>query len=105
MDAVFGAIEQCIGIETTAPDGELVTLAPLELPPIGDERLGVAVTVLEPPEFQTTTWLGHIAIVRVGNVAIMINQFDIVDSPDVAPPTSDAEFVTILERAIERVDR
>jgi hypothetical protein len=35
----------------------------------------------------------------------MINQFDIVDSPDVAPPTSDAEFVTILERAVERVDR
>lgn len=104
LDAVFGAVEQCMGLETTAPDGELVTMVRLELPAVGDSRLGATVTVLEPPDFRTT-WLGHLAVVRVGNLAIMLNQFDIVDSPDVTPPTTDAEFIAMIERSVQLLEQ
>jgi hypothetical protein len=102
LDIVFEATDQCIGVESTTPDAEKVTYEALEIPQLGDQQMAATVTAFEPPDFQTT-WRGHSAIVRVGGVAIMLNQFEILSSPDDEPTTSDADFIALLETAVAKL--
>jgi hypothetical protein len=102
LDIVFDTVEVC-GEEFTTVDGEKVQYVPFDIPDLGDQRNATTLKAFEPPDFQTT-WLGHSAVVRVGSVALMLNQFEIVDTPDTEPSMSDAEFMEILERAVAKLE-
>lgn len=103
LQAVFdGIAEVCAGVESTTPDAERIRYEPFAVPALGDQRLAIIWTAHEPPEYQVT-WRGHTAIVRVGAIAIMLTQFDILPTPQDEPLMSDAEFVEVLRKAVDKL--
>jgi hypothetical protein len=104
LDIVFGGVDVCKDVETTTPDAEKLRYEPLAVPELGDQRMAAIVTVFEPPDFQVT-WRGHTAIVRYRSIAIMLNQFEILPSPQDKPVMSDAEFVELLRKAVTKLSR
>ena len=103
LEVVFGSVESCVGQQYEVPgSGEKVQYDLVDVPEFGDQRSAARLVAFEPPDF-TTTWRGHTAIVRVGGVVIMINEFQILDSPDAEPFMDDAEFVALLESAVARL--
>lgn len=103
LAAVFGSSETCVGEQYEVPGtGEKVQYDLVDVAELGDQRIVARITAFEPPDF-TTTWRGHMAVVRVGGVAIMLNEFEILDSPDTEAAMSDDEFVTLLEAAVAKL--
>lgn len=103
LEAVIGSVESCVGEQYEVPDtGEKVQYDLIDVGDLGDQRAVATVTAFEPPDFMTT-WRGHTAIVRVGDTAIMVNQFQILDSPDLEPSMTDEEFVTLLQAAVAKL--
>ena len=103
LDVVFGSVESCVGEQYEVPGtGEKVQYDLLDVGDLGDQRAVATVTAFEPPDF-TTTWRGHTAIVRVGGVAIMVNQFEILGSPDATPRMDDSEFAALLQAAVAKL--
>lgn len=103
LDALFAAAQRCLGAEWVTDDGERVRYDPFDLPDLGDQRLAGELTVGEPPDFTATTWRGHSAIVRVGELALMINQFEILPTPEAVPAMDANGFVALLEAAVARL--
>jgi hypothetical protein len=102
LDAVFGALESCLGVESTAPDGERLTSEVFPVPELGDQRTAIATVVGEPPDF-ATTWRVHTLLVRVDDVAMQLTQFEIVRDGD-EPTVTDDEVLALFETAVERLE-
>lgn len=102
LDILFEAATACLGSERVNEDGERVRYDPFEIPDLGDQRLAGELTVGEPPDYQTT-WRGHTAIVRVGAIALMVNQFEILSTPEAIPSMTGDDFIALLELAVDRV--
>jgi hypothetical protein len=103
LDTVFGNVESCVGVQYEVPDsGEKVEYDLVDVGELGDQRSAATITAFEPPEF-TTTWRGHTAIVRVGAVVIMLNEFEILKSPDEKPTMTDEMFTSLLTEAVSRL--
>lgn len=103
LDAVSTASLSCDGATGTSPDGERYTFATFELPDIGDQRFAVRATIAEPPDFQVT-WHVFIATVRVGDAAIQLDEIEILSTPDAVPTFGEADFVALLQTAVDRVE-
>ena len=92
-----------MGVQYEVPDsGEKVEYDLVDVGELGDQRSAATITAFEPPEF-TTTWRGHTAIVRVGAVVIMLNEFEILKSPDEKPTMTDEMFTSLLTEAVSRL--
>ncbi len=101
LDILFEGAQMCLGAEWVDDDGERVLYEPFDVPAVGDQRLAGRLTVTEPDG--ATTWRGWSAIVRVGTVAMMLNVFEILPTPDAVPTISDEAFVTLLQTAVDRL--
>ncbi|MCU0272293.1 MAG: hypothetical protein MUE34_03585 [Acidimicrobiales bacterium] len=102
LEAVFGALESCIGGESIAPDGERLTSEVFPVPELGDQRTAVTTLVGEPPDFETT-WRVHTLFVRVDDVAMQLTQFEIVRGGD-EPTVTDDDVLALFETAVDRLE-
>lgn len=101
LQAFFDAAAECVAAAPTTPGTSVPTMEVFALPALGDQRQGFAYMALESTE--APVWFVRMAIVRVGQIAVMLGLTEILDTPDQTPTTSDAEFVALVERAVDRV--
>lgn len=101
LQAFFDAASECVDVAPDTPGTSVPTMEQLALPLLGDQRQGFVYMGLESTD--GPVWFVRTAIVRVGQVAVMVSLTEILDTPDQAPTTSDDEFVALVERAVDRV--
>lgn len=95
-DALASGIEACWGVVTTYPDGERGRSTALEVPAIGDDRVGSREVVLEPgPARRTAKWDIRNVLARDGEVLIGITIAEITTAK-VEPVLDDAAIEEII---------
>lgn len=103
LDIWFEAFTACATSTTSAgSDPRLLTVEPLTLPELGDQRIGFVIDGREAAT-DTAVWHGHTALVRVGNVAVSVGLIEVLDSLDAEPAIDDAAFIAIVETAVARL--
>lgn len=101
LQAYFDAAAECVAVAPDTPDTSVPTMDELALPLLGDQRQAFAFKGLE--STGGPVWFVRTAVVRVGQIAVMLGLTEILDAPDQAPTTSDDEFVALVERAVDKV--
>ena len=99
LRVLFDAMDACsASTPTTTATGSL-TVAPLTLPSLGDQRAAYMLIGVESSE---VTWYVRSADVRVGPVGITLGLTEILADPDAAPSVSDDEFVDLVTAAVTK---
>ncbi|HNJ96918.1 MAG TPA: hypothetical protein PLV13_02240 [Ilumatobacteraceae bacterium] len=102
LQAVMDAAESCTGTEIVSENGDKARYDSVMLPAIGDQRMATVVLGSQAPEFQLTTH-GHTAIVRVGGIAVLLTQYEVMTNPDAPVIVTDTDFIGILKTAVDRI--
>lgn len=102
LQVVLDAAASCTGTEIVNDNGDKVRYDSLMLPAIGDQRMATVVLGSQAPEFQVTTH-GHTAVVRVGGIAVLLTQYEVMTNPEAAPIVVDSDFIGILQTAVNRI--
>lgn len=102
LQVVLDAADSCTGTDIVNDKGDKVRYDSLLLPAIGDQRMATVVLGSQAPEFQLTTH-GHTAVVRVGGLAVLLTQYEVMTNPDAPPIVVDSEFISILQTAVNRI--
>jgi hypothetical protein len=100
LQAMFGAMDACAATTPTTTETGSLTVEPLAIPELGDQRAAYTLVGVEAPD---TTWYVRDASVRVGSLAVEVGLTEILQSPDDQPSISDAEFVQLLETAVAKL--
>jgi hypothetical protein len=95
---MFEAMDACAATTPTSTDAGSLTVEPLTIPELGDQRAAYTLIGVESPD---TTWYVRDASVRVGSIAIELALTEILQTPEDEPATSDAEFNQLLETAVD----
>lgn len=98
LQVMFEAMDACAATTPTSTDAGSLTVEPLTIPELGDQRAAYTLIGVESPD---TTWYVRDASVRVGSIAIELALTEILQTPEDEPTTSDAEFVQLLETAVD----
>lgn len=102
-DALAAGVEACWGETTEYPDGEVGTSESLQVPTLGDERVGSRDIVKEPgPGAEAGTWDLRSVIVRDGNVLLGVTIAE-VTTPTVEPVLDDAQIARILTTIVDKL--
>lgn len=95
-DALASGIRACWGEVTKYPDGEVGSSQALDVPAIGEARLGTRDIVTEPgPAGETGIWDIRNVIARDGDVLVAVTIAEIT-TPKVTPVIGDSEIEDIL---------
>lgn len=98
FQVLIDAMRACESSLTTAPATTTLTVAELTIPELGDQRVAFLMKDLEVP---TKVWYVRDAAVRVGGVIVEVGLTEILASKDATPTTTDAEFVAIVQAAVD----
>jgi hypothetical protein len=101
FDLLAAGTRACAGDSSVTPDGETITQGPLDLPALGQDRLGSRQTVAEPGQGPTTTWDIRSVVVRDGTVLIGITFAEIVE-PGVPKIFSDAQAADLMTTIVRK---
>lgn len=83
-------------------DGAPVSIERIDLPDLGDQR---AAFRIEASESATNFWVVRTAVVRVENRYLAVSLTEILDSPAATPTVSDEEFVALVGKAVNRLEK
>lgn len=101
LQVMFDAMDACAATTPTTTETGSMTIAPLAIPELGDQRAAYTLIGVEAPD---TVWYVRDASVRVGSLAVEVGLTEILQTPDDEPSISDAEFVQLLETAVAKLD-
>jgi hypothetical protein len=100
FDLLAAGMRACKGDRSVTPDGETVTQGPLDLPALGQDRLGSRLAVAEPGD-NPTIWDVRSVIVRKGTVLIGITIAEIVP-PGVQKVLSDEKTTDLMTTIVDK---
>lgn len=102
-DALAPGVEACWGETTEYPDGEVGSSTRLEVPDVGDDRIGTRELVEEPgPADRSATWDLRTVIARDGDVLLVIMVAEIT-TPGVQPMLDDATVDGYLTTIVDKL--
>ena len=101
LQVMSDAMEACSATTPTTTATGSLTVEPLTVPELGDQRAGY---VLVGVESSDATWYVRSADVRVGAIAIHVGLTEILQTPDDEPSISDAEFVQLVQTAAAKLE-
>lgn len=101
LQALFDSMDACAATTPTSIGTGSLTVEPLTIPDLGDQRGAYVLIGVESPE---ATWYVRDAEVRVGSIAIEVDLTEILRTPDDEPSISDAEFVQLVQTAVANLD-
>lgn len=101
LQVLFDAMDACAATTPTTIGTGSLTVEPLTIPELGDQRAGYALIGVESAD---ATWYIRDAEVRVGSIAVEVGLTEILQSPDDEPSISDAEFVQLVQTAVSKFD-
>lgn len=97
----FDAMDACAASTPTSTATGSLTVEPLALPELGDQRAAHALVGVLSPE---ATWFVRRATVRVGAIAATVSLTEILQTPEDRPATDDDAFVGLVEAAAASLD-
>jgi putative hemolysin len=100
LQVLFDAMDACAATTPTTIGTGSLTVKPLTIPELGDQRAGYALIGVESAD---ATWYVRDAEVRVGSIAVEVGLTEILQTPDDEPSISDAEFVQIAQTAVGKL--
>jgi hypothetical protein len=100
FDLLAAGNRACAGDSSVTPDGETITQGPLDLPALGQDRLGSRQTVAEPGD-NPTIWDLRSVVVRDGTVLIGITFAEVV-APGVPKIFSDAQAADLITTVVRK---
>jgi hypothetical protein len=98
LDAYLGAVASCP--PEFASGGTRVSVTPLDLGESGDQRAAFLSVAAQGAESDRAVWHVRHATVRVGNHIVSLGLTEILDSDDLQPAVTDAEFVQMVRTAV-----
>lgn len=101
LQVLFEAMDACASTTPTTIGTGSLTVEPLSLPELGDQRGAYTLIGVESPG---ATWYVRNAEVRLGSIAIEIGLTEILQTPDDEPSVTDAEFVLLVQNAVAKLD-
>ena len=100
FDLLTEGIQACEGDRSVSPDGETITQSALDLPALGQDRIGFRDTIAEPGD-NPTMWDLRSVLVRDGTVLIGITIAEIVP-PGVPKVISDDQATTMMTTIVDK---
>lgn len=100
-DDLAAGISACDGVRTEYPDGETGTQGSLEVPEVGDDRVGSRETVSEPGD-RSATWDIRSLLARDGTTLIGVTVVEIV-APGTEKVLDDAEVRDLMTAIADKV--
>jgi putative hemolysin len=100
LQVLFDAMDTCAATTPTTIGTGSLTVEPLTIPELGDQRAGYVLIGVESAD---ATWYVRDAEVRVGSIAIEVSLTEILQTIDVEPSVSDAEFVQLVQTAVAKL--
>jgi hypothetical protein len=95
---LIGAREDACSASDATSGGSPISITSLTLPSVGDQRSAYSGRV-----DSSAHWFGRNAVVRVGSVAVVVGLTEVLSSATATPMVCDAEFVQLVERAVQRL--
>ena len=100
LQVLFDAMDACAATTPTSLGTGSLTVEPLGIPELGDQRAAYTLIGVESPD---ATWYVRNADVRVGALAVEVGLTEILQTPDDAPSISDDEFVQLVQTAVGKL--
>lgn len=101
LAAVMEVDSACFGLDSIEGEGGKTVFDRLTMPALADQQESATWRFLADPDGMATA-MGHIAIVRVGPIAMEISQSESLSSPGASPTYTDEEFVALVQKAVAR---
>ena len=95
---LIDAIRACPAMATF--EGSSVSIEQMEIPDFGEQRAAFKITA----STDEPVWLVRTAVVRVDRRYLSVSLTEILDSSQTEPMISDATFIEIVEKAVERLE-
>jgi len=102
LAAVFAVDAACFGMESMEGEGGKTVFERLVMPELADQQESATWRFLAEPDYAATA-VGHIAIVRVGSIAMEISQSEVLRDPGASPTYTEEEFIALVQKAVAKV--
>ncbi len=102
LQVLFDSMDACAATTPTTIGTGSLTVDPLTIPELGDQRAAYTLIGVESPD---ETWYIRNAEVRVGAIAVEVGLTEILQPPDNEPSISDAEFIQLIQTAVAKLAR